>query len=113
HEFGGGFVGAAMGVGALSIGIVFHEQIMQLFGVFAGDFLIATLPNQDRRIVTEVNQRVAECRSAELPGCTGSIGFAIDAGLIEDDAQSIASFDAGAACGTMAPADKIAAGVLH
>ena len=60
HELGRGFVGPAMGVNPAAMRIVFSKQIVQLLGMLSRDFLIPPFPNQNRRIVAKVNERIAE-----------------------------------------------------
>ena len=57
-----------MSVNAAAVWIVLREQIVQFFRVIVRDLLIAPLPNQNRRVVAKINQRVAECIRPQFPG---------------------------------------------
>src|SRR5581483_11212582 len=85
----------------------------QFLGVLTGDLLVTALPDHDRGMVAEINDHVAPAGSTDFPGGADRVGFTVEAGLFGHDAEPIAGLDHRLAGRAVAPADPVAARLLH
>ena len=91
HHLGGDLVGAAMRVRAAAVRVEAVHDAAQLARMLARHLLVAAFPDQDRRVVAVVDDDVAERRRPQRPRRGARVRLAVDARLIDDEAEPIAS----------------------
>ncbi len=100
------------------VAVVLIDQVGQRLGFGVRHALVADLPKENRGVVPVINNHIPERVFAHLIGqlavnAAHGAAFAVHAGLKGDDAVLVGNTDLCRRACAVAPADKVAARVLH